>query len=214
VLGNAIGRITPTANPVITEFAVPTSQAFPAFVAAGLDGNLWFTEFDGNVVGRFTPSSACAPVPTGSQCGSSSDSALLNGSPWVSPSTSDASIPTWSGGPIATGTYFATTITGYEGPCALPPSQSALVFTATSPSAGTFTFVQDFEGYGVGQASGTYATTGSTFTMTQLCPPLAADAGGVTSQPYTATSGTSPTFTFLTPAMPGFCGPSVWVWTP
>jgi streptogramin lyase len=216
VVGNgvngAIGRITPTANPAITEFAVPTQSAFPAFVAAGLDGNLWFTEFNSDLVGRFTPSSACAPAPS-RQCGTASDSADLNGAPWVASSASDASIPGWSGGPIAGGTYFATSVTGYDGGCELPPSQSAFVFTATTPSTGTFTFIQDFQGYGVEQASGAYAAQGSTFTTTQLCPPLAADAGGVTAQPYTATSGTAATFTFLNPAFPGFCGPSVWVWT-
>lgn len=213
VVGNAVGRITPTANPTITEFAVPTQGAFPAFLAAGLDGNLWFTEFSRDLVGRFRPSSACAPEPMNG-CSSSSDSAELNGAPWVAPSVSDASIPGWSGGPIAGGTYFVTSVTAYDGACGLPPSKSAVVFTATAPSTGTFTFVQDFEGYGTGQASGTYAATGpSTITMTQLCPPLAADAGGVTSQPYTATTGPSATFTFLNPATPNVCGPSVWVWT-
>lgn len=212
VLGNAVGRITPTANPVITEFAVPTQGAFPAFLATGIDGNLWFTEFTSNLVGRFTPSSACAPEPMNG-CNGSSDSPLLNLAPWVAPSVSDASVPQWSGGPIAGGTYFATSITGYNGACGLPPSQSALVLTATTPTTGTFTFPQDFQGYGVGQISGTYAAAGSTFTMTQLCPPLAADAGGVTSQPYTATTGTAATFTFLNAPFPGFCGPSVWVWT-
>jgi streptogramin lyase len=218
VLGNAIGRITPTANPRITEFAVPTQQALPAFLAAGLDGDLWLTEFSADLVGRFTPSPACSPAP-GNGCSAISDSTELNSAPWVSPSLSEASIPEWSGGPVAGATYFATSVTAYDGAaydggaCELPPSQSALVFKATTPSTGTFTFVQDFEGYGTGQVSGTYVAAGSTFTMTQLCPPLAADAGGVTSQPYTTTSGAPATFTFLNPAIPGLCGPSVWVWT-
>jgi streptogramin lyase len=221
VVGNAIGRVTPTATPMITEFVVPTPGAFPAFLAVGLDGDLWFTEFTADLVGRFTPSTACSPAPgkSGNVCSAASDSVDLNSAPWVPPSLSEASIPEWSGGPIAGATYFATSVTAYDGaaydsgPCELPSSKSAFVLKATTPSTGTFTFLQDFEGYGTGQASGTYVATGSTFTTTQLCPPLAADAGGVTSQPYTATSGSPATFTFLNPALEGICGPSAWVWT-
>jgi streptogramin lyase len=211
VLGNAVGRITSTANPTITEFAVPSAQAFPAFLAAGLDGDLWFTEFNTDLIGRFTLSSACAAAP-GNGCSAASDSAELNSAPFVAPSLSDASIQEWSGGPIAGGTYFVTSITAYEGACEQPPGNGAFLFTATTPTKGTFTMAQDYEGYGGGQVSGTYAASGSTFTTTQLCPPLAADAGGVTSQPYTATAGTPATLTFLNPAV-SYCGPSAWVWT-
>ena len=105
VLGNAIGRITLMANPIITDLRSPTVQAFPAFVAIGLDGNLWFTEFNSDLVGRLTPSSACTAVP-GNGCSAVSDGRELNGAPWVEPSLGDASIPEWSGGPIAGGIYF------------------------------------------------------------------------------------------------------------
>ena len=43
VRGNKIGRIT-TAG-VITEFPVPTAGSSPVGIAAGPDGNLWFTEY-------------------------------------------------------------------------------------------------------------------------------------------------------------------------
>jgi virginiamycin B lyase len=40
---------------MITEFPVPTAKSFPGEIAAGPDGNLWFTENEGNKIGRFTP---------------------------------------------------------------------------------------------------------------------------------------------------------------
>jgi virginiamycin B lyase len=39
---------------VITEFAVPTAGTQPVFITAGPDGNLWFTEQNGNEIGRIT----------------------------------------------------------------------------------------------------------------------------------------------------------------
>jgi streptogramin lyase len=50
-------------TPIITEYAVPTSSFD---IAAGPDGNLWFTEGDGNKIGRLTTSGSFTeyPVPT------------------------------------------------------------------------------------------------------------------------------------------------------
>jgi hypothetical protein len=39
----------------ITEFPVPTAGSVPRGITAGPDGNLWFIEFVGNKIGRFTP---------------------------------------------------------------------------------------------------------------------------------------------------------------
>jgi streptogramin lyase len=39
---------------IITEFAIPTHNSSPAGIAAGPDGSLWFTEADGNKIGRIT----------------------------------------------------------------------------------------------------------------------------------------------------------------
>jgi virginiamycin B lyase len=63
--GDRIGRIT-TAG-VITEFALPTAGSDPFDIAAGPDGALWFTQQDGNRIGRITtgaPAPVPAPVPT------------------------------------------------------------------------------------------------------------------------------------------------------
>jgi streptogramin lyase len=40
----------------IREFAVPTLSSTPNGIAAGSDGNLWFTEYTANKIGRITPS--------------------------------------------------------------------------------------------------------------------------------------------------------------
>jgi uncharacterized repeat protein (TIGR01451 family) len=62
LFANQIGRINPTTH-VITEFRTPTSQSTsignsgsaPAYITAGPDGNLWFTESGGNKIGRIDP---------------------------------------------------------------------------------------------------------------------------------------------------------------
>jgi virginiamycin B lyase len=38
----------------IREFAVPTADSRPAFITAGPDGNLWFTEALANKIGRIS----------------------------------------------------------------------------------------------------------------------------------------------------------------
>jgi streptogramin lyase len=45
-----IGRITPSGT--ITEYPIPTSQSDLWGITAGPDGNLWFTEGNGNKIGR------------------------------------------------------------------------------------------------------------------------------------------------------------------
>jgi virginiamycin B lyase len=39
---------------VVTEFSVPTANGQPWGIAAGSDGTLWFTEINGNKIGRIT----------------------------------------------------------------------------------------------------------------------------------------------------------------
>jgi streptogramin lyase len=54
--------ITAAFSPVlgmpITEFEVPTAFSSPLSITAGPDGNLWFTEWAGNKIGRMTTSGA------------------------------------------------------------------------------------------------------------------------------------------------------------
>jgi streptogramin lyase len=51
----------------ITEFPIPTANSSPNGIAAGPDGNLWFTEESGKI-GRISPSGTITefPVPTAS----------------------------------------------------------------------------------------------------------------------------------------------------
>jgi streptogramin lyase len=39
----------------ITEFALPGQGSQPYRITSGPDGNLWFTEYQGNKIGRITP---------------------------------------------------------------------------------------------------------------------------------------------------------------
>jgi streptogramin lyase len=50
----------------VTEFPVPTSASTPNGIIAGADGNLWFTEYTANNIGRITPSGTITefPLPT------------------------------------------------------------------------------------------------------------------------------------------------------
>ena len=61
-----IGRITTSGT--ITEFPIPTSGSMPHSIVNGPDGNLWFTELQGNNIGRITTGGTITefPVPTAS----------------------------------------------------------------------------------------------------------------------------------------------------
>jgi streptogramin lyase len=50
------------------EFPVPTAFSAPRGITAGPDGNLWFTEFDGNKTGRVSTTGVFTeyPIPTAS----------------------------------------------------------------------------------------------------------------------------------------------------
>lgn len=52
-----------TATGTITEFTVPTSASTPNGIAAGADGNIWFTEYTSNTIGRITPSGTITEFP-------------------------------------------------------------------------------------------------------------------------------------------------------
>src|ERR1700691_3444743 len=58
LLSSLLGVGTAVANPLgqVTEFAIPTGNSVPEGIAAGPDGNLWFTEGEWSKVARITPS--------------------------------------------------------------------------------------------------------------------------------------------------------------
>ena len=45
------------------EFPIPTASSRPTGITAGPDGNLWFTEFNGNKIGRITPAGVITEFP-------------------------------------------------------------------------------------------------------------------------------------------------------
>jgi virginiamycin B lyase len=55
-----------TTNGTVTQFHIPTPNAKPEDIVLGNDGNLWFTEFNGNKIGRITPTGHITeyPIPT------------------------------------------------------------------------------------------------------------------------------------------------------
>src|ERR1700682_6518736 len=59
-----VAKVTPAG--VITEYPVPTTNSFPAGIAAGRGGNLWLTQSLGNKVARVTTAGVVTeyPVPT------------------------------------------------------------------------------------------------------------------------------------------------------
>jgi virginiamycin B lyase len=62
----ALGAAASARAQGISEFALPTNASNPYRIAAGSDGNLWFTEIGGNKIGRITPSGVITefPIPT------------------------------------------------------------------------------------------------------------------------------------------------------
>jgi virginiamycin B lyase len=54
--------------PTFYYFNLPTSNSVPLYIAAGKDGNMWFTEYANNKIGKITPSGAITEyaIPTAS----------------------------------------------------------------------------------------------------------------------------------------------------
>ena len=48
----------------VAEFSIPTTSSYPFEIVTGSDGNLWFTEFGPNKIGRITPTGTITEFPT------------------------------------------------------------------------------------------------------------------------------------------------------
>jgi virginiamycin B lyase len=55
-----------TPKPTFYQFSIPVSSNKPRYIAAGSDGNMWFTESPGNAIARITPAGVVTefPIPT------------------------------------------------------------------------------------------------------------------------------------------------------
>ncbi|MEO8584735.1 MAG: Ig-like domain-containing protein [Acidobacteriota bacterium] len=64
--GVVAGDLVPNAAGTFSEFPIPTVNSQPQGIAAGPDGNIWFTESSGNKVVRITPGALITefPIPT------------------------------------------------------------------------------------------------------------------------------------------------------
>jgi uncharacterized protein (TIGR03437 family) len=58
---DAIWKVTPTG--AATPFFLPNANSYPQGIAAGPDGNAWFTEASGNRIARLTPSGVLTEFP-------------------------------------------------------------------------------------------------------------------------------------------------------
>jgi streptogramin lyase len=65
----------------IKEFTIPTTNSTPRYITAGPDGNLWFTEMDGNKIGRITTAGVDTEFTVlGSTSGPGSTPSICSGS--------------------------------------------------------------------------------------------------------------------------------------
>jgi streptogramin lyase len=55
VAGFGAGVAGGASTGIITEYQIPTRHALSGGLAAGPDGNLWFTENDSNRIGKISP---------------------------------------------------------------------------------------------------------------------------------------------------------------
>ena len=109
---SAIGRITPTGT--VTEFTSGiTAGAVPIGIAAGPDGNVWFTEWSGNRIGRITPTGMVTEFTSGitASAGLSGIAAGPDGNLWFTEETNSA-IGRIT--PTGTVTEFTTGIFGFD----------------------------------------------------------------------------------------------------
>ena len=75
-----IARITPDGD--ITEWDIPTPDSGPRALAAGPDGNIWFSEFKGGKIGRITPSGEITEFDLPPQTGPGDITAGADGNMW------------------------------------------------------------------------------------------------------------------------------------
>lgn len=66
----------------IIEYKIPTSKGNPQYITAGPDGNLWFTESDGNKIGKITTAGVITEYPLPSSSGPGAITAGPDGNLW------------------------------------------------------------------------------------------------------------------------------------
>ena len=159
---------TPTSPPAppITETAVPTANVTPSGMVSGPDGALWFTEYDGNKIGRITTSGQITqyPIPASACCSPTNITAGPDGALWFTAFGSDKI------GRITT----SGTITGY----ALPASIGAKSpYDITTGSDGALWFTEA-NGAKIGRITTSGAITEFALPVNSNCWGIAAGTDG------------------------------------
>ncbi len=119
---------------IITEFAVPTAASAPVFgIAAGPDGNLWFTEFAGDKIGRISLGGTFAEFPLASGAAPTGIVTGPDGNLWFS-ETGHSKIGKMTTGGVLVDEY--PTLTSGSGPVEITPGPDGnLWFTEINASA-------------------------------------------------------------------------------
>ena len=158
VLGGFIDRISLSGG--VTTFNLGSTNSTPESIAAGPDGNLWFTEPNANVIGRITPAGQITlfNVPTpGSQ--PTGITAGPNGNIWFTEAASRH-----------IGEYF---LTGTP-PAAAAPTTTALAAGVSAPAVGQTVHLTAT----VASAAGTPGGTVTFFDGNTALGTVSLDAGG------------------------------------
>lgn len=139
---------------------------------------------------------------------------LVDTAPSIIPTSNSEAPPVFSGGTVSGGTYFATSVTGYNGgACETGSLNATFVVTPATDTTGSYVYVDEFAGIGTFQFSGTYTISGATFTTTEPCSTLPGDPG-MSTRSFTASAGPPATITLLDTPSNGICGPeTVWILT-
>jgi streptogramin lyase len=112
----------------IKEFPVPTSGSAPDSITAGPDGNLWFTEENGNQIGRITPKGTIKEFPIGSVTTPFGITAGPDGNLWFTTEIGNQIGRITTGGSL-TGFMIPTASSGAEGITAGPAHTRSVWFT-------------------------------------------------------------------------------------
>jgi streptogramin lyase len=141
--------------PAITEYPVLTASSAPDGIVAGRDGALWFTEFDGNKIGRITTGGIVNeyPIPT---AGSLPDgiAAGPDGALWFAEETGNKIVRITIGGTITE--YVVPTANSYPSGIAAGPDGALWFAEETGNKIGRITTGGTITEYAIPTAGGPY----------------------------------------------------------
>jgi len=72
----------PSAQITLNEYPIPTANSSPFYIITGADGNMWFTEHQGNKIGRISPAGIITEFPLANGGGPAGIAAGSDGNVW------------------------------------------------------------------------------------------------------------------------------------